>query len=89
MCMNVSNMLNHSTAAATIKVVSGSASVPRELKYRYGIGEPTLDLPPLKKCERCHKDIECIDVPISDDWYVLCAQCEQFIRNLVKKEVYK
>jgi len=88
--MNGSNMLNHSMAAATIKVVSGSASVPRELKYRYGIGgDPTLDLPPLDTCEKCHKNTECSDISISDDWYVLCPKCEEDIKNLVRKEVYK
>ena len=87
--MNGSNILNHSMAAATVRVVSGSTSVPKSLKYRYGIGDPTLDLPPLNICEKCHKNTECTDIPVSNDWYVLCPKCEKVICDLVKKEVTK
>jgi len=84
--MNGSSLLNHSVSA-TIGVSSGSTSVPEELRYGYGIGDVVpIDLA-LDTCEKCHESKLCDDVPVSNDWYMLCSDCEVFIRNLVRKEV--
>lgn len=86
--MNGSNILNHSMAA-TIKVVSGSTSVPKELKYRYGISDIVPLDPAMETCDKCHENEICDEIPVSKDWYMLCQDCEKIIRNLVKKEVNK
>ena len=86
--MNGSNLLNHSVSA-TVGVSSVSTSVPRELKYRYGISDIVPVDPAMDTCDRCHENKLCDDVPVSRDWYMLCSDCEIVIRNLVHKEVRK